>query len=337
MIRTLAAVVLCALAAALGAPGTRAADKEVAIGFQLIYNPWKVAIADGVFERETGYAIRWRRYDSGAKVVAAMAAGEVDIALAGSSPIAAAVSRGMQIEVFWVAEDIASAEALVVRNGSGIVAPRDLMGRKVAVPFASTAHFHLLFALEQFGIEPGQVQLLNLQPEEIVSAWQRGDIDAAFVWNPALGQIKSTGAVLITSGLLTRWGKATFDALVVDKRFGAENPEFMTDFVRIVAEADDAYRSQPEAWGADSPMVQKIVGLVGGDAADVPDALALYGFPTLEEQVSCQWLGCGAEGGVARALQYTSEFLLKERKIEALQEDYSRFVNPSFAEAALAK
>jgi taurine ABC transporter substrate-binding protein len=128
--------------------------------------------------------------------------------------------------------------------------------------------------------------ILNLQPEEIASAWKRGDIDAAFIWNPALGEIKQSGRVLITSGLLTRWGKASLDGLAVDRRFAAANPELMAAFARVVANADAACRDGPRAWTADSPMVQKIVDLAGGPQ-DVPGALHLYGFPTLEEQVSC--------------------------------------------------
>ncbi len=312
-----------------------AQDKEVTIGYQLIYNPWKVAIADGKFEQATGYEIDWRKFDSGAKVITAMASGDVQIALAGSSPIAAGVSRGIDMQLFWITEDIASAEALVVRDGSGIVAPQDLRGKKVGVPFVSTTHFHLMFALEQFGIPADEVEVLNMQPNQIAAAWERGDIDAAFVWDPALGRIKENGKVLVTSGQLSAWGKATFDGMVVSREFAEANPDFMAQFVKLIADADDSYRSNPQDWTADSEMVQKIVGLVGGNAEDVPGVLALYDFPTLEQQASCAWLGCGADSGAARALKFTSEFLHQQDKIETVQEDYSKFVTPQHVEAAM--
>ena len=319
----------------IGALTSLAAEKEVTIGYQLIYNPWKVAIAGGVFERETGWKINWRQFDSGAKVITAMDAGEVDIALAGSSPIAAGASRAFDIELIWIAADIAAAEALVVRDGSDIIAPQDLKGKKLAVPFVSTTHFHALFALEQFGIGPSELEVLNMQPPQIMQAWDQGSIDAAFVWGPALGHIKKSGKVLITSGHLSSWGKATFDGMVARRGFSREHPEFVTQFVKIVAAADEAYRSAPESWTPDSPEVQAIVGLVGGEAEEVPRVLALYGFPTLEEQASCHWLGCGKEGGAARALRFTSEFLRDQGKSEGVLPDYGRFVNPSFVEAAL--
>jgi taurine transport system substrate-binding protein len=319
----------------LGLGSSIAADKEVTIGYQLVFNPHASAIPDGYFEKATGYKINWRKFDSGAKVINAMASGDVHISLAGSSPIAAGVSRGLDIELIWIYEDIASAEAMVVRNGSGIMAPQDLKGKKLGVPFVSTTHFHTLFALEQFGINPKEVKILNMQPNAIAAAWERGDIDAAFVWDPALGRIKKSGKVLITSGTLSTWGKATFDGCVANKTWAAENPEFMAKYLKAVAEIDASYRDNPKAWTPESKMAKNMVKLIGGNPNDVPGVLALYGFPTMEEQASDRWLGGGKDGGAALALYYTSEFLLKEKKIQKMLPDYGAVVNPAYVEAAL--
>ena len=326
------APVAAALALCAAAGLARAAD--VTIGYQLIYNPWKAAIADGAFEEATGYEIDWKRFDSGSRAMTAMASGRVHVALAGSSPIAAGVSRGLPIELFWIVEDIGAAEALVVRDGSGIVAPRDLMGKRLGVPFVSTAHFHALFALRQFGLGPDDVKVLNMQPPNIAAAWERGDIDAAFVWQPALGRIQETGKVLVTAGLLSSWGKATFDGMAARADFAAANPDFMCRFVQTIAAADERYRSDPDGFGPGTENARKIADLAGGNEADVKANLDLMTFPTLDEQASPRWLGGGSEGGAARALHFTSEFLLGEGKIDSLRPDYGRYVNDSFVRAA---
>ena len=85
------AALLAAALLGIGAAQAQARAQDVTIGYQLIYNPWKAAIVNGDFEKATGYKIDWRKYDSGAKVNAAMAAGDVHLAVAGSSPIAAGV------------------------------------------------------------------------------------------------------------------------------------------------------------------------------------------------------------------------------------------------------
>lgn len=312
-----------------------AAAKEVTIGYQGVCNPWKWKIAEGAFEKATGYTINWVKLDSGSSAINAVASGDVHIAMAGSSPIAAGLSRGVNMQLFWILEDIAAAEALVVRDGSGIVSPQDLKGKTIGVPFVSTTHFHMLFALEQFGISPSDVDLRNIQPNAIASAWEGGQIDGAFVWDPALGRIKKTGKVLITSGQLSAWGKATFDGLVVSTPWGKSNRNFMAKFVKVIADADEDYRSNPSSWTPSSAKVKATEKLAGCEPSDVPGILALYGFPTMEQQASSVWLGGGKKGGAAQALFFTSEFLKKEKKIDKLQPDYGKLVTNEYIKAAM--
>ena len=310
---------------------------DIGIGYQLMANPWKVSIADNVLANRTQADIDFYRFDSGSKVLAAMASGDIDIGVAGSSPIAAAVSRGLDVELFWIVEDIASAEALIVHEESDIDAPQDLRGKIIAVPFVSTTHFHMLFALEQFGIPPGSVQLLNMQPYAVAAAWMRGDIDATFIWHPVLSRLlRNKGKVLIDSEQLSSWGKATFDGMVVNRRFAVENPDFMTHFVRIIAEVDAHYRDSPEDWGEDSPMISKISQLIGGEAKDVVIALADYRFPSLNEQMSPRWLVGGKDSGAARALHFTAHFLHNQGKIDQIKPDYGDFVTPRFVKNVMA-
>ncbi|HET6467244.1 MAG TPA: taurine ABC transporter substrate-binding protein [Geminicoccaceae bacterium] len=321
----------------LAAAPRRAAAAEATIGYQLLYNPMAMAIATGRFEEETGWSIRWHKFDSGARVIGALASGELQIGVAGSSPIAAGASRGVDLQLFWIVAEIADAEALVVRDGTGIepADPATLGGRRIGVPFGSTTHFHMLFALELWGMAAGEVTLLDMQPNQIVAAWERGDIDASFVWDPARGRLLRSGRVMITSGELSERGRATFDGLIASREFAQGNRELMAKLVKVLAEADAAYRDAPAAWTPDSPEVQAIVRLVGGDPAEVPEVLSLYRFPPLTEQVSPRWLGGGAEGGAARALRHTAEFLKAQGRLDALQPDYARFVTPEHAEEAL--
>ncbi len=90
-------------------------------------------------------------------------------------------------------------EALVARKASGITDVAGLKGKTVATPFASTSHYSLLAALEQAGLKASDVKLIDLQPQPILAAWQRGDIDAAYVWLPTLDELRETGVQLISS------------------------------------------------------------------------------------------------------------------------------------------
>ena len=264
--------------------------KEVTIAYQQIAGPMIVAIANGTIEKATGYKINWRQFESGAKVATAMTSGDVQVGVIGSSPLAAAVSRGVELQLFWILDDINEAEAMVVRNGSGINKPADLKGKKLGVPFVSTTHFHTMFALEQWGIKASDVQLLNMQPNQIAAAWERGDIDAAYVWDPALARIKQSGKVLITSGELSKKGKATFDGIAVQKKWGEQNADFMAKFVKAVADADASYRGNPAQWGADSANA-KATGAAGALIGVTATSATAITSPASDggNQPSCSW------------------------------------------------
>ncbi|MDP1092143.1 ABC transporter substrate-binding protein, partial [Klebsiella pneumoniae] len=91
-----------------------------------------------------------------------LASGNVPIGVIGSTGTAAAATRGVDLELFWILDNIGKSEALAVRNGSGIDKPEDLKGKNVGVPFVSTSHFHLLVGLQQvWKVDPREVNILN--------------------------------------------------------------------------------------------------------------------------------------------------------------------------------
>jgi taurine transport system substrate-binding protein len=311
------------------------AQKTVTFAYQDMMNPFRWVQQTGEIEKATGYKINWRQFGGGGDVIRAMASGDVAIGEVGSAGVATAISQGMDVELFWILEDIAAAEALVARNGSGINGVADLKGKKVGVPFVSTTHFHLLYAMELAGLKKGDVQVLNMRPPEIAAAWERGDIDATFIWDPVLAAVKKNGKVIVTSGELCKKGKCTFDGLIVSKKFAAENAAFMTALVKAIGKADADYRANPKGWTGDKDKVAAVAKWSGGKAEDVAAAMALYGFPSLADQASPAWLGGGANGGAAKALTETAKFLKDEGRIQQLSPDYSKSVNATFVQGAM--
>ncbi len=318
-------------AACLLAAGVQAQSREVTFAYQDMLVPLRTVIESGELEKATGYKITWRQFGGGGDVIRAMASGDVQVGEAGSSPIAAAASQGQDIRLFWILDDIADAEALVVRNGSGINGWKDLVGKKVATPFVSTSHYQLLAGLRAEGIDPKGVDIVNLRPPEIAAAWERGDIDAAFIWDPALARTKATGKVIATSGGIGKKGYPTFDGLVVNAKWAAQNEAFVTALVKAVAKADDTYRREGRAWTPQTPQVQAIAKWSKADPKDVPAAIALYRFPTPAEQVSPAWLG----GGAAKALANTALFLKEQGRVQEVKPDYAVFVTTAYASRAV--
>lgn len=310
------------------------AQKTVTFAYQDMMNPWRWVQQTGEIEKATGYKINYKKFGGGGDVVRGMASGDVQMGEIGSTGIATAISQGIDVELFWILEDIASAEALVVRNGSGINSIADLKGKKIATPFVSTSHFQLLYAMNKAGIKPTDAQILNMRPPEIAAAWGRGDIDATFIWEPVLSSVLKNGKVLMTSGDVCKQGACTFDGLVVTKKFAKENPEFMVAFVKAIAKADADYKANPKGWADTSDKAKAVAKWTGGKLEDVPASMKLYGFPSPAQQASPEWLGGGANGGAAKALTQQANFLKEQGRLTSVAPDYSKSVTAEWVTKA---
>ncbi|OLL31548.1 taurine ABC transporter substrate-binding protein [Burkholderia sp. SRS-W-2-2016] len=338
--RALRAVAFVAVPAAVTAftpfiSSAHAQTHEVVIGYQDMVVPWRYAQATGAVEKATGYKVTYRKLGSGADVVRALASGSIQLGEAGSSPIAAGLSQGVDLSLFWILDNINDAEALVARDGSGVTRLADLKGKTIGVPYVSTSHFHTLVALQQAGVDPATVKILNLRPPEVAAAWQRGNIDATYIWDPVLAKVKQNGKVLITSGDVAKQsGKATFDGFVAARQFERDNAAFMAGLVKVLADTDAQYRDHKADWTATSKQAEAVAQESGATAADVPASLALYAFPSAAEQASATWLGGGKQSGAAQSLAATAAFLKTQGTIQNVLPDYSAAVNPRFAQQA---
>ena len=310
--------------------------KEVTIGYQDMVVPYRMAQEAKALEAATGYKINWKQFGGGGEVIKAMASGAVQVGEVGSAGISAAVSRGEPLELFWIIDDIGDAEALVAKKGSGITKVADLKGKRVAMPFNSTTHFHIMVALDQAKVNPADVKILNMRQPEVRAAWQRGDIDATFIWDPVLAEAKKDGTIIITSGQITAsTGKATFDGYVANKDWAKANRDFMVKFVKVIADSDAKYRAEGKNWKVGGAEVAAIAKWSGSKPEDVMAAVSLYKFPTAKEQATA-WLGGGKGSIAAKALAATADFQLSQKQIEKALPDYSAVVNASYA-AEVAK
>ncbi|MFP2238420.1 taurine ABC transporter substrate-binding protein [Pseudescherichia vulneris] len=308
--------------AALAVITFQAQAVNVTVAYQTSAEPAKVAQADNTFAKESGATVDWRKFDSGASVVRALASGDVQIGNIGSSPLAVAASQQVPIEVFLLASQLGNSEALVVKKN--ITKPEDLIGKRIAVPFISTTHYSLLAALKHWGIKPNQVQIVNLQPPAIVAAWQRGDIDGAYVWAPAVNALEKDGTVLTDSAKVGQWGAPTLDVWVVRKDFAQQHPEVVKAFARSAIEAQRPYIDNPDSWLQQQANLQKLAKLSGVPEADVPGLVKGNTYLTASQQAQ------QLNGPVNKAIVDTAQFLKEQGKVPAVAADYSQYVTDKF-------
>ncbi|MFF2779366.1 ABC transporter substrate-binding protein [Streptomyces sp. NPDC058052] len=318
---TAGATALLALAAtacggAATADGEGSGKVRVRIAYQAIPNADLVVKNQRLLEKALPEAeIRWVRFDSGGDVNTAVIAGAVDLGLLGSSPVTKGLSAPLDIpyKVLWIHDLIGDNEALVAKKEIGSVAA--LKGRKVAAPFGSTAHYSLLAALEAAGLSASDVSLVDLQPQDALAAWQRGDIDAAYVWTPSLTELRKTGKVLVTSREIADRGKPTADLGVVTDAFAGKHPEVVDAWLSAEDQAVRLAKSDPAKAAA---AIGAELNLTPAEALAQLEELVLL---TAEEQRAPAYLGTpGKPGALAGNLRDAAVFLHGQKAIDAVPE-----------------
>lgn len=129
--------------------------------YQISAEPAKVAQVDNTLIKVNGTTVDWRRFDSGANVVCVLASGDVQVGGIDSSPLAMAASQRVPIEVSLLISKLGNSGALVAKKS--ITKPKDLIGKRITAPLIPITHYSLLPAPRHWGIEPGQVQITDLQ------------------------------------------------------------------------------------------------------------------------------------------------------------------------------
>lgn len=297
-----AGTLLMSLSAAHGAT---AVPDEVRIAYSGGSQVLLLAKVDGSLEKALGAKVKWVQFASGADALNYFASNAIDIANFGSSPAVAGIVRKLPIEIVGVSGVIATYERLIGK--AGINQLKDIEGKRVAYPPNSTSQYALDAAIAFYKLDRSKIQLIPLRPAEMVAAWQRGDIDAGYVWAPFAQQLEASGGhQVFTTKDLQPDGYLIYNNYVVRKAFAEQYPQVVVNFLKVHQQKVDEFRRDPERAAA---IVAKEVG---APVATATNTLAGLQYPTLTEQGTAAWLGNGNDtdnSGIGQAVSKTAHFL----------------------------
>lgn len=260
--------------------------------------------------------IQWSQFSSGGDVIQAFGSGSLDIGLAGSSPSTKAVSAplNLPVSIVWIHDIIGEAESLVTRDDD-VTSIKDLAGRKIAVSFSSTSHFSLLSALTDAGMTNEDVTLINLAPDKMVAAWTRGEIDAAWVWDPVLSELlDDNGHIVMSSADTAQNGNATYDMEIASDSFIQENPSAMETWTAVEDYAVGQIASHPKK------AAEAISNQLGSSPDTVRKQFKGYEYPTAREQSDI------FHGQLPATLKATAQFLKDQGELDTVNGDYSGYL-----------
>ena len=278
---------------------------KVTVGYLNLVNAQLVTKNLGLMSKYMpGVEIEYIKVGGGGDMLRAIAADQVDFGGLGNPPTAIGVTRGLPIQGIMVLNMLDYVEAMVVRTDANIKSFKDLEGKTLAAPFGSTTHYLLLQALADEGIDSASMNILDLRPNDIAVAWSRGDIDAAWFWEPNLDKtVNDGGHIFMTSGIMASRGYPTWDVGIVMNEFAEDYPHLVDAFLKAECEGIDYWINNPAETAA---IIAEELELSLPDATRMMKGTGMVPCPA---QLTAQYMGVDGDiGQFADTLVATSEF-----------------------------
>jgi NitT/TauT family transport system substrate-binding protein len=183
---TLASTVL--VGSALAACGGSGGASSLTVGF-VVDPSWAqvpVAQQQGYFKAE-GVNVKVVDFSTGVQALQALAAGQIDVTTAADVPVAAALTNSKNMDI--VADGSRWKGSVIVANSdSGIKTPADLAGKSIGTPLGTSAAYFASSFLQQADVT---AKLVQADPSSMVTAVQRGNVDAVSIFQPYQQQVIS--------------------------------------------------------------------------------------------------------------------------------------------------
>ena len=186
---------------------------------------------------DNGLNVAIRDYKSGKQACDALLAGEVSIATSADFVLVSNSFDYQDLRTFGVINTVDNIE-LVARKDHGISQPDDLKGKKIGVTLKSTAEFFLGSFLIFNKLSTNDVEFIDLNPNEIIEAIVKGDIDAAFTWQPNISRIKST----LRDNAISwpgQCGQPYYFLLITRESWITEHAKTAERFIKAITQAEE--------------------------------------------------------------------------------------------------
>jgi len=200
-----------------------------------------VAEDQGFFEKN-GLEMTIKGYGSGKACADTLIAGEADISTSADNVF---VSNSFKHADLRILGTVATKQVkeLVARKDKGITTINDLIGKKVGVTKRSGAEFQLGVFLTFNGISREDIELVDLKPSEMMGAISNGDVDAVFVWDPYLYNIKKE---LYENAISWHGGEDFYFVLLTKEDWIENNSAAVERFMKSMLEAEDYIKDNSE-------------------------------------------------------------------------------------------
>lgn len=228
--------------------------------FQLAdHSPIYLAMKRGYYKEE-GLDLTVLRGSGSADSAKKVDLGQSDIGISDAPTVLTAISKGANLTMVAVVYDKAG-NNLFFRKSANIKTPKDLVGKKIAVPPADSHRVLWPAFAAMHGIDANSVTLVNVKPEGKQAIVAANEVDGSFdlytsyaIWEKVLGK-GEVGHLLWADFGLPIYGHTYF----VNNDTIKKNPKLIERFLRATHKGWRDAKANPAA--SIDAMVEAVAGL----------------------------------------------------------------------------
>ncbi|MBI5101385.1 MAG: NrtA/SsuA/CpmA family ABC transporter substrate-binding protein [Nitrospirae bacterium] len=228
-----------------------------------------IAEAQGYFRQE-GLEATLQAQGHGKLALEALAEGKADFATAGSTPIILAIMDGEKISLISSIQSSNRNNAIAARKDRGILAPKDLKGKKTAATLGTIREFFLDSFLVVNGLSRKDVTVVDLGPAEMLEAISNGSVDAVSALSPDPVRIQKMlgdkGIMFYDENIYT----AAFN-IVSTQEYILRNPRTIEKLLRALVKAEEFARQSPSEAQKNVAEARQIDKVLLGEIWDAND------------------------------------------------------------------
>ena len=238
------------------------------------HSPIYLALKKGYYKEE-GIDLTVLRGSGSADSAKKIDLGQSDVGISDAPTVLTAISKGANLKMVAVVYDKAG-NNVFFRKSANIKSPKDLVGKKIAVPPADSHRVLWPAFAALHGIDPNSVTLVNVKPEGKQAIVAANEVDGSFdlytsyaIWEKVLGK-GDVGHLLWADFGLPIYGHTYF----VNNETIKKNPKLIERFLRATHKGWRDAKADPKA--SIDAMVEQVPGLDGATLlATMPQILDL--------------------------------------------------------------
>ncbi|WP_067624551.1 aliphatic sulfonate ABC transporter substrate-binding protein [Alicyclobacillus acidiphilus] len=261
----------------------------VNIGYQESAGPFLLALKKGWFTSafaKLGAKINWYTFQSGPAFFTAIASNHLDFGGVGNTPVVVGQASNVQFKEIAVTGLGSNSEGLLVPANSPIHSMADLKGKKIAVAPGSSAYNFLYQALNKAKLQPSQVTIEQLQPNEAESAFDSHKIDAWAIWDPYLSTEVVQHKAKVLEGVADLNLKNT-EFSIARTAFIQQHPKLTETYLQVLEKATAWQKAHPsQAIALYSQILNVPKSVIAHDLVDAPPVVQPVTNDIIQQQQS---------------------------------------------------